>query len=1154
MNPFRAKSLLNGVEPVLPEWPLGIDGQDASYESLFGADWEQRVSEVLPLLRRLRGIRFCRQGAGGVDECLALSVEEPSRRMSFLAGNGHEFPAGPANLDGKVSVRKPVGAAEAVSFAGIEKLPGTANASYWQNHRFWPRPFVQTDDGGEEPRPEKAAQHGAVAFVRQRAAEGQVRIQPAVFLPLGEPETRSIRGGASYGIFLHGHFFVDSGRRDIERFDALAADTTFETVGSEDELRQLWNRTLMRDVVAPLVLPSLDAFVRQEGMEVGDIEALVGAMARATALKPLIPWMCGGQRFILRLLQTGSAWERQTWTIDPAGWLELPAPDFPEVQLFSLMPALGSLSNQIAVSLEGKPHLADSKKNPASPSDEELAELLGSVPVSAFSVPQQLVYLMKLIPQDANERKRDSVLTDALVTLANRLIAQPLPTDENLAKLWKQFFKQFASRAFVRLPAKSTEASQELSSLLEHSKLPVALLWQDFRDAEGSGAIDWSPLLLVLTGMGALAPTAHDAVRQLSCIAVRLLEACAEKPADWTGQIRDIALFAGWEPDRMSCAVNFDTLQSLNADGRLFSDGEQCVRDLAKAAPELKPLLVQAEVAEVLKLEAPACDAQACAKVLRNVPRLASDFSSRRPLFERLVRVTRDDDPDSWAAIRSLLHGEMKAWDSTVTLFDESSVTPVLLRLLEAALAGAKQPWRRIAASVAGQLGLDAQQRHRLGMVPASVINLEMLLREVGPRNVDCATLCKEDCDSILLHFDDLEILRQLNIHETVDGLRTRIAPNTYIDNGTFRNLPEQFNAVVSRLRDRPGYARFRDIDGFRLLSWEAVIEIALGQSNPSKWWDVVLTALGKVDYLRADLRDQIRGVPWLPLIDNNPATPSCILHLRGAEDELCQLPAEVLQGRKPLLMLAEAVRNHERFEKFKALALPAPKDALGVLAQLLSKDPRWATGLQGDWTLENVTHWITSLGSVPPGSLPLLALVNAISSEDSIRDALPEFLQSVGGRLSEGAYAHILITLAASHAAAAEEARLAINGVLLRYLGFINSAGAEFARRILTQPGVCLRSTQGNWKPPGELAFACNGLTGQACLCNEQAESLSTLRPPENVLVAEPDGAHFNQNFEVLLRETPRTLRSYFASWRDEVASECIGAFLAVLGDTPDL
>jgi hypothetical protein len=77
---------------------------------------------------------------------------------------------------------------------------------------------------------------------------------------------------------------------------------------------------------------------------------------------------------------------------------------------------------------------------------------------------------------------------------------------------------KLAATAFVGLPAKSTEASPEISRVLADSKLPVALLWQDFRDAEGNGSIDWLTLLPALRGIGGLAFKAEEAINQRSRI------------------------------------------------------------------------------------------------------------------------------------------------------------------------------------------------------------------------------------------------------------------------------------------------------------------------------------------------------------------------------------------------------------------------------------------------------------------------------------------------------------------------------------------------------------------------------------------------------------------------------------------------------------
>lgn len=1153
--PFRMEGLLNGVEPVLPEWPLGTDSGESSYGKLFGPDWEQRVAEVLPLLRRLRRIRFCSHGVNGVEECMALSVEESSHRMKFLASNLNQIQPHQADLCGKVSVVKNAMVVEDLSFVGIEKLPATANAAQWQNHRFWPRSFVQTENGGEKARPEKAAEHGAVTFVRQSATESQVRIQPAVFLPLGEPETRSIKGGVSYAIFLHGHFFVDSGRRDIERFEGLSADTKFETVASEEELRKLWNFELMRDVVAPLMLPSLDAFVKHERMKIGDVETLVEAMKKSTTLRPLTPWMCRGQRFILRLSPAGSAYERQTWHDEPIRWIELPTCDFPELELLELMPALADLSNHVVVSLEGKPHLADHKLKPTSLSDEELAKLLGGVPDSAFADAQQLSYLLKLIPQNASERKPDSVLTVALVRLSNQFISYQLPHDEGLAKLWKQFFKRIAATAFIGLPAKSTEASPEISRVLADSKLPVAVLWQDFRDADGNGSVDWLTLLPALRGVGELAFNADGAINQRSRITVRLLETCEGKPSNWTGQICDLALFAASEPEKKGRAVSCGHLEAVNAGGQLFSGSELFAKDLAKAAPEVEPLIVHHSVAKVLNLQVPDCNATACFRLVRSVARLATDFSSRKPLFDRLLQVGRSDDADFWSVLRCLLHGDINARGSTSTLFDETHATPALLRLLEKALAAANQPWRRIPESVAGQLGLTAQLRKQLNLVSASEAEVEELLKDVGSANLDCSDLSTVDCDFILERISDIDVLRGLNIHENVDGRRVGIAPHTYVHDQQFAGLPAEFDELVTRVRPRSGYHHFDKPDGsnwlVNILSWDAVIEIAISKSSPDRWASTILTAIGHRGNLRADLREQVRIVAWLPLNTGLPVKPANLMHVPGAEAEIDKLPTNILSDRVPIERLHKQVLNHDSFDTFKKTILPCIQESLDVMAGLLQRDAAWATGLSGEWTAEQVCDWVEAMEGVPSASLPVAALIRTMHTKHDVRELMPGFLKSISGQLGQAAYVEVLKHLVSRHRDVAAQNRPPIERVFRRYLAAVASQGREALTACLKRDGVRLFSKAGGWKSASQLAFPGDDLRNEDTVADSLIESLSSLRPDGMALVIQPAGHQQLDDaaFEHLAVRTQETLRRYFEPWVEFVPQGMIGTFIATLG-----
>jgi hypothetical protein len=955
---------------------------------------------------------------------------------------------------------------------------------------------------------------------------------------------------------LHGHFFVDSGRRDIERFDDLPEQTSFETAKSEEELRKLWNRTLMRDVIAPLLLPSLEAFVKQEQMEFAEAGAIVDAMARSETLKPINPWMCHGQRFILRLRQTGSVWERQEWDANrsnPPEWIGLPALDFPESELYTLLPSLAGFTEKASVSLkhirDGKeltgPHLADHKPSPIS--GRALANLLDGIPLSVFQNARQLTYLLRLTTQYGNEQAPE--VTAALVDLANHLVSQRLPDDEALAKLWKEFFRQLPAKSFIGLPAKATEASPKLARVLTTSRLPVALLWQDFRDAEGSGSITWPTLLPVLHGLGGLSFKVEHELNQRSSIAVRLLRSSPGKPPDWTGQIRELPLFSSHEPDKAVHAVSVGHLQVVSTNGHLFTGGESWARDLAKAAPELKPLLVQYEVAEVLSLNTPDCNAASCFQLLSNAARLAADFATRKHLFERLVPETHPTDSRAWATLRCLLHGDIRASQAAATLFDETAAAPVLLRLLENALAQANQVWRRIAASVAGQLRLKAEERQHLNLVPASEANVEALIREIGPTNVDCANLSKSDCNHILLHFEDLEVLRGLNIHDTVDDRRVRVDEHTYIDNGTFKDLPEEFNALVTRLRDRPGYARFREADGFRPLSWEAVIKTALSHPEPSQRWDAILTAIGKSEYLRAELRDQIVAVAWLPLTGGGVVNPSDLLHVRGAESELDKLPTNVLNGRVPLLRLPESVRKHDRFERFKGVILPAPEEAMKTLSMLLQRDPAWSTGLSGEWTGEEVADWVKATENAPVKSLPVARLVKVIHNETCLRGFLAGFVRDLTGQLNQKAYVEILKYLAAGQRGPSLETCAAYDQAFAWYLTAIAEQGKIFTLAVLRTDGVELRSAAGQWKSPAALAFPANGISQSDILCDYHTSALEPA-PLQNDGQG-PQGQPSQNRQPAAPRPTAAVLQEYFANWTG-VPRPLIGVFLGILGGDP--
>ncbi|MCI0540906.1 MAG: hypothetical protein L0Z50_37370, partial [Verrucomicrobiales bacterium] len=439
----------------------------------------------------------------------------------------------------------------------------------------------------------------------------------------------------------------------------------------------------------------------------------------------------------------------------------------------------------------------------------------------------------------------------------------------------------------------------------------------------------------------------------------------------------------------------------------------------------------------------------------------------------------------------------------------------------------------------------------RLNLVATSMAHAEALVKEIGSEKVDCADLSREDCDVLLLQLNEVHVLRGLNIHETLDGHRVRIGQHTYVDDESFSKLPAEFNTVVTRLRDHPGYARFRTDEEANCLvnklRWPAVIEIALSRPRPVDWWEVILSAIGRRESGWSELRGRVREIAWLPTADVAPVKPADLLHVPGAELELDRLPSDVLSGRVPVLRLAAEVREHERFEIFKGTVLPRPDEALATLATLLNRHAGWCTGLSGEFSAEQVADWITSLGDTSEQTLPIARLVKAFHGESSVRELLPEFLKSIRGQLTPLAYAVILKHLAEGHVRADTEIRQRMKSVFLRYLGSIDAAGADFARGVLVCEGVRLLSAAGEWKSVCNLAPPRAGISALDTVDMHFAKSPRNLiatcgqaEVPQTGNSVRPDAGTWSA--------MASQVRGFFEPWRQHLPSpEPIGAFLSL-------
>jgi hypothetical protein len=170
------------------------------------------------------------------------------------------------------------------SFVGREAMAFDGRLADLKRTPYWPQTITVLSP---RPVPEKGEPHGAATLLRiphketARSTPAQLRISWAVFLPISDASDIIIplddRALGEFRLLLHGYFFLDSGRRQIEGLDAAV-----ETGAPADSttLRRAWNAELRDSVVLPL-LPNLVRDALDAGIVTSsELTQLVSALAR----------------------------------------------------------------------------------------------------------------------------------------------------------------------------------------------------------------------------------------------------------------------------------------------------------------------------------------------------------------------------------------------------------------------------------------------------------------------------------------------------------------------------------------------------------------------------------------------------------------------------------------------------------------------------------------------------------------------------------------------------------------------------------------------------------------------------------------------------------------------------------------------------------
>jgi hypothetical protein len=272
------------------------------------------LATVLSAARHLQQLTIW-NGSGAL---LSLNREGP-----------HLAPVSAENV-GSVSDRAPFGGSVGIDerekhlssvFCARQALSNDVAFREIKTRQGWPQTWTLNN----KLVPEKAEPHGAAFLVRHDGTESRIQIYWGVFFPTGEEAQVTIPidnlgGGRPIDLylFLHGYFFVDSGRRQIEGFgdsSGLSASTYAEACSE-------WNKMVRDHITLPL-LPGLLVDALQNGiLDAPELTRVVSALAAE-------PWFSQHRAAIASREQLGEVWEeeRLSWRTVPreAGLRPIPA-------------------------------------------------------------------------------------------------------------------------------------------------------------------------------------------------------------------------------------------------------------------------------------------------------------------------------------------------------------------------------------------------------------------------------------------------------------------------------------------------------------------------------------------------------------------------------------------------------------------------------------------------------------------------------------------------------------------------------------------------------------------------------------------------------------------------------------------------------------
>ncbi|MBU1737086.1 MAG: hypothetical protein KKG35_03020 [Proteobacteria bacterium] len=1160
--PLRQKKhlLVNGKEvgSIISEFP---GDNDHLLSFLDQQELAQKIASLLPLLRRINSIRFWHANGDATVASPRFQVSmKGASRIGFANG---EYQS--KDLEGVVHYQYN-GMEDnlyALTYSGQEKLLEIPELLSLRESPLWPKSYVRDDLGKSQEAPDKARGHGAVIFSRSNEKEqGRLKIRWAVFLPVdAAKEEVACAGESCYRITLHGYFFVDAGRVDIEGLQDGADQVDLTAVPqNEVELRRVWNIRLARQGTLPLVLPALEAFIAKARLSADDIWNLSEGIEKSKLFKRHKESICASSSWTCCLNQKG-----REWCILPGDQENLPLPGPPlsaPERPWKTLPKLELLQERgIALLLKDAPHLL--ARSLPQWNEANLLEVLSLPEKKVFTDQGCLDYLLQFMA-DPSIKPFLTVgsLQQRLRQIANHAFIA-LGTDLRQHRKKVQEFVSFIlpESRFALKP----DAPQVIREL-QQCKTGVLILANEFdsHDSAGNARLTIEDAFTLLEKLHDLITryehrNEQEIIKHCRTIAKEILQGQNEEQrrtllvqADGLKILEGVdcikrkvvALSPADLKDRYDNQLLF-----LYSQGTTSSQRLGLALSLQKAVREPVVLTSRETIKFVFgeNCKLTPCTADGVLDSLGSEILPLQTIDNRRQLLPDVAGADLDL-PRRVRGLRYLLHGLEEYFDDDETLwvsgYDQSPVWGKLWQQLE---SHHEDGWNLLDRKLVEEIPPNKWPKLAIREIKPDGILEELRIK--GPGSITGDLFIPDERDAVLRELvSDEELWKNLPFHETVMGNLVSIsAEKSYLESSIL--LPDELHNSADIIKSSNDSAiRRQQKEWLTPLSKEGVIRIVMQHEEPAKFWRLVMDNLeAGTSLIRSPL---LRDTPWLPDSNLVSVKPSDVLCLENMQDEVDRLLVVARGAFWSPGKLLDDLQQHQSFALLKEHSFAIGQEGFEKLALLLGETSEYHVG-----TIiyqEDDFDRIVRICARFPVHLSLPGWVLLSCALDNSKEMAKEFLLTEIMQPIEGErIVAILNWLQEEHVKVGKGVKKDLLASFNSYLAAL--VNIEGGTDIISR--LSLLNRDGDWKPAKELCSEAEGVADSHLLDDEQKRILrNIIFHADRQQATEDEKIPSKRDLQPEITASADQLETFFSEWEGLVAPEIICAFLSLLGDDPKM